>query len=192
MPKYLKALAKTMEISVDDLIHGRYRAPDEQQLQTYSDAPDHARAFEKDAVMIGQFDMAGIRGGQLVLRDQPGVMRRWEVNREWLNKNLSNISDPEKLALLTGFGDSMRPMFNPGDPLLVDTGVTTCDYDGVYFFRVNHEGHIKRLQRIPIAGGATVLRAKSDNLRYDPFDITHGMDFQFLARVVKAWCGESY
>lgn len=45
-----------------------------------------------------------------------------------------------KLCVVTGFGDSMRPMFNPGDPLLVDLGVEKADIDGVFFFRVGNEG----------------------------------------------------
>lgn len=92
------------------------------------------------------------------------------------------------LAIVTGFGDSMRGMFNPGDPLLVDRGVTSVDADAVYFFRVGEEGFIKRLQRIPGEG----IRVKSVNPDYDTWTIKPDMDFEVFARVVKVWCGTDF
>lgn len=102
------------------------------------------------------------------------------VTPEWVQKNVPNITSPSNLAIVTGFGDSMRPLNNPGDPLLVDRGVTSVDYDAIYFFRIG-EGFIKRLQRIPGVG----LRAIGENKVYQPWDITKDMDFQVFARVVK-------
>lgn len=85
----------------------------------------------------------------------------------------------------------MRPLYNPGDPLLIDCGINRADIDGVYFFRVGDEGFVKRLQRIPTVDGV-IIRAKSENARYDSFDITKGMDFEVFGRVVKAWRGEEF
>ena len=85
----------------------------------------------------------------------------------------------------------MRGMFNPGDPLIVDTGVRSVEIDAVFFFRVGKEGYIKRLQRIPTISG-TILRAKSENAAYDPFDIVEGMDFEVFGRVLKAWESSDY
>lgn len=86
---------------------------------------------------------------------------------------------------------ALRPFYNPGDPLLIDTGVKRADIDGIYFFRVGDEGYVKRLQRIPTADGV-VTRAKSDNEKHDPFDIVKGMDFEVFGWVVKAWRGEEF
>lgn len=86
----------------------------------------------------------------------------------------------------------MKPLFNPGDPLLIDTGRTRADVDGIYFFRVGEEGFIKRLQRIPTASNGMILRAKSENSKYDSFDIVKGMDFEVFGWVVKAWRGEDF
>jgi phage repressor protein C with HTH and peptisase S24 domain len=85
----------------------------------------------------------------------------------------------------------MRPLFNPGDPLLVDTGITEVKYDSVYFFRIGEEGFIKRLQRVPTENGM-IIRALSQNEDYQAFDITSGMDFQVLARVIRIWCGTDF
>lgn len=145
-----------------------------------------------DGFAIHQIDTGGRMGNDgLVLRDQPGVIRAWHVSREWMQQNVHRITSPANLAIVTGFGDSMRPLYNPGDPLLVDTGRKRVDVDGIYFFRVGEEGFIKRLQRIPTAQG-TVIRAKSENPAYDPFEITSGMDFEVFGWVVKAWRGEDF
>lgn len=141
-----------------------------------------------DALHIPHYDTGGAMGHGLVLRDQPGVIRGWTVNEEWLAKNARNYTAAKNLVIVTGFGDSMRPIFQPGDPLLVDTGVTAVEFDGIYFFRVGDEGFVKRLQRIPGEG----LLAISENKAYKEWTVKPEMDFQVFGRVVKAWCGEDY
>lgn len=137
---------------------------------------------------IPQYDAAGAMGnGGLVLDEQPpGIIKSWQVDEQWLRMNVPAHTGVANLCIVTGFGSSMQPMFNPGDPLLMDRGVTECRSDGVYFFRVGDHGWIKQLQRIPTAGGL-VIRAKSKNADYDPFDITEGMDFHVLGKILLAW-----
>lgn len=137
---------------------------------------------------IPHYDTGGAMGHGLVLKDQPGVIRGWTVNEEWLAKNARNYTAAKNLVIVTGFGDSMRPIFQPGDPLLVDTGVAAVDFDGIYFFRVGDEGFVKRLQRIPGEG----LVAISENKAYRDWTVRPDMDFQVFGRVIKAWCGEDY
>lgn len=140
-------------------------------------------------VVIPQYDTGGAMGAVgLVLRDQPGLIKGWRVTPEWVAKNVHSVTSARNLAVVTGFGDSMRPLYNPGDPLLVDIGVKKVDFDGVYFFRVGNEGFVKRLQRIPGVG----LRAISENKAYESWDIKDGMDFEVFARVVKVWRGEDF
>lgn len=140
-------------------------------------------------VVIPQYDTGGSMGAVgLVLRDQPGLIKGWRVTPEWVTKNVHSVTNARNLAVVTGFGDSMRPLYNPGDPLLVDTGVKAVDFDGIYFFRVGNEGFVKRLQRIPGVG----LRAISENKAYESWDIKPDMDFEVFARVVKVWKGEDF
>lgn len=127
-------------------------------------------------------------GAGVLLRDQPGHITSWRVTPEWIQKNVHNVTSPRNLAIVTGFGDSMKPMYNPGDPLLVDTGVNAVEFDGVYFFRIGEEGFIKRLQRVPGEG----LVAISENKAYREWTIREGMDFEVFARVVKVWRGDDY
>ena len=127
-------------------------------------------------------------GSGLLLRDQPGVIQSWQVNSEWIQKNIKSHTGAANLCIVTGFGDSMKGMFNSGDPLVVDRGVTTVEFDAVYFFRVGEEGFIKRLQRIPGEG----LRVLSENKKYESWTIRDGMDFEVFGRVLKAWQGEDF
>lgn len=143
----------------------------------------------EDNLDIPQFDTGGAMGGGLVLQDQPGVIQSWKVSPEWLRKNVKGYNSAKSLCIVTGFGDSMRPMFNPGDPLLVDISVNTVDFDSIYFFRVGNEGFIKRLQRIP-GEGLRVLSANRDN--YEPWTIKPDMDFEVFGRVLKVWRSEDF
>jgi hypothetical protein len=140
---------------------------------------------------IPQYDAGGSMGHGLVLPDQPGVIENWSVSREWMNKNVRNITGVDNLCIVTGFGPSMQPMFNPGDPLLVDLGVKSVIADGVYFFRVNDEGFVKQLQKIPTASGMKYV-AKSKNPDFDTFEILPEMDFEVIGRVVRVWCGTDF
>lgn len=151
----------------------------------------HSLRNESSDVVIRQFGTGGSMGRGIVLAEQPGVIKEWRVSDRWAQENVHRITSVKNLAIVTGFGPSMQPLFNPGDPLLVDCGIKRADVDGIYFFRVGEEGFVKQIQRIPTAGGL-VLRAKSYNTLYDPFDIVDGMDFEVFGRVVKVWRGEEF
>lgn len=184
-PRYMTALAKAMGTTVERLESGRF---------VVGESDQHIQSHEQDeaeGIKILQFDTGGAMGHGVVLRDQPGVIKSWTVSDSWLQQNVHRITGAKNLCIVTGFGPSMQPLFNPGDPLLVDRGVMRVDVDGVYFFRVGQEGFVKQLQRIPTANGL-VIRAKSYNTLYDPFDITEGMDFEVFGRVVKVWRGEEF
>lgn len=139
-------------------------------------------------IIISQFDTGGSMGSGLLLRDQPGVIQSWVVNAEWVQKNIKSHTGTGNLCIVTGFGDSMKGMFNSGDPLVIDKGVNSVEFDAVYFFRVANEGFIKRLQRIPGEG----VRVLSENKKYDSWTIKADMDFEVFGRVVKAWQGEDF
>lgn len=138
--------------------------------------------------LIPQYDARGSMGSGLLLRDQSGVIRNLNVSADWLRNNVKSCTAVENLCVVTGFGDSMRPMFNSGDPLLLDSGVKSVEFDAIYFFRVGDEGFIKRLQRIPGDG----IRAISENKGYESWTIKPDMDFEVFGRVVKVWCSEDF
>lgn len=127
-------------------------------------------------------------GDGLVLKDQPGAIKSWTVTDEWAQKNIHRVTSIANLSIVTGFGDSMKPTYNPGDPLLVDTGVTEIDHEGIFFFRVGNEGFIKRLQRIPGQGILVI----SDNGKYRDWTINSDSDFEVIGKIVKAWCSDDF
>ena len=180
----LESGAKRIEGSLDLM-------PTAFELVIANAADASLRPAMPDDVEIRQFDVGGGMGnGRLMLDDQPGVIKSWHVDQDWLRQNVRNYTAVQNLCVVTGFGPSMRPMFNPGDPLLVDRGVRTVETDAVYFFRVGGHGYVRVLQRIPTSEGAK-LRAKAKNPDYDPFDIDlKAMDFEVLGKVLTVWKSE--
>jgi phage repressor protein C with HTH and peptisase S24 domain len=123
-------------------------------------------------------------GRGLFAPEHDEVVSSMSVNRAWLSRN-ATFTSHTNLALVTGFGDSMKGTFEDGDILLVDRGVTEVKVDGVYVLSLNDELYIKRLQRRP--GGSLLMI--SDNDRYEPYEINgkHQAEFAVLGRVVLAW-----
>ena len=143
---------------------------------------------DESGYTISEYDASGSMGTGLILRDQSGSIKNWRVSSDWVGKNVKSYSSIDNLCIVTGFGDSMRPMFNSGDPLLLDSGVKSVEFDAVYFFRVGDEGFIKRLQRIPGDG----IRAISENKSYESWTIREDMDFEIFGQVLKAWRSEDF
>ncbi|UST52929.1 LexA family transcriptional regulator [Comamonadaceae bacterium OTU4NAUVB1] len=194
-PQYLSALARTMGTTVEVLDQGLFSVADKGIVsdhivlnealttgQTYSESTQ-----DREVVHIPQYEAGGAMGQNLILQgDQPGIIRHMAVTQEWAQKNLKAHTGLQNLCIVTGFGDSMKPMYNPGDPLILDKGITTCEVDAVYFFRVDGHGFIKRLQIIPGEG----IRVISVNKDYEPWTIKRDSDFEVFGRVMKAWRGE--
>jgi phage repressor protein C with HTH and peptisase S24 domain len=150
----------------------------------YGVGPMHLDALPRPGeIAVPQYETGGMGGTNgLILKDQPGVIRDWVVSPEWLRANVPLYSSLGNLCLVTGFGDSMPDLYNPGDPVLVDKGVRAFDGDGIYFFRIGNVGFIKRLQQI-----GTSLRVISQNKEYEPWTMPEDADFEVLAKVLKAW-----
>ena len=146
-------------------------------------------------IVIPQFDTGGaMGGGHLLLAEQPGLIKSWRVDQEWVRLNVRQYTSLANLCIVTGFGPSMKPMFNPGDPLLVDLGVKNIDHDAIFFFRIGDEGYIKQLQRIPDPiGPGKIIRAKSKNPDYDSFDIHPSNPyFEVIGKVLTVWRSDQF
>lgn len=168
--------------------HAMHEASAPSTLANGGETPARALA---DELSIPQYETGTrISQGNLVLEGkQPGMIKSWRVDLEWLRMNVRHYTSVQNLCIVTGFGPSMRPRFNAGDPLLMDKGITSMEVDGVYFFRIGDSGYIKQLQRIPSERG-TIYRAKSYNPDYEPFDITAKMDFQVFGKILTIWKSE--
>lgn len=157
-------------------------------------AEDTEAASDGDVTIL-QYDSGGGMGrSRLLLADQPGVIKSWHVDHEWLRRNVKHYTSINNLRIVTGFGPSMRPMFNPGDPLLLDIGVTHIDHEGVFFFRIGDEGFIKTVQRIPQPNGGRLLLIRSRNQEeFSDFMVDEKtMDFHVLGKILTVWKSEQY
>jgi phage repressor protein C with HTH and peptisase S24 domain len=186
----LDKAAKLLEVTREELMYGEGV---DLQIERIENG-DHAQALatpisvDYSHITIPQYETGDAMGAGIVLKDRPGVISSWRVSPEWIQKNVPHCTSPKNLAIITGFGDSNLGIYNPGDPLLIDRGVTTCEHDGIYFFRVENEGFIKRLQRIP-AQGILVI---SNNPAYRDWTITETMSFEVFGKVIRAWRGENF
>lgn len=150
--------------------------------------PGFQQAKQTENYEIRQYDTGGGMGNGLILKEQPGVIENFRVNANWLRENLKGYSSTKNLCIVTGFGESMKPLFNPGDPVIVDLSIKEFIGDFPYFFRIGDEGYIKRLQKIPGQG----LIALSANREYRDWPIQQDMDFEILGRVLKVWKSEDF
>lgn len=156
-----------------------------------------APSEDENEVTFAQFDVSGgmDTNGKLVLEaEPPGIIKSWRVDREWLRLNVPVYTSLQNLCIVTGFGPSMKPMFNPGDPLLMDRGVTKVDHEGVYFFRVGDEGFIKIIQRVPEFDGPGIkLRIISKNPDFAPYEISaKHPHFQVIGKILTVWKSEQF
>lgn len=175
---------------ISEMVSGLEQSEAESQRGSTSDIFTKLPPGELPDVVIPQYKAGGAMGNGLILEEkQPGIIKSWSVDRDWLHLNVRNHTGVGNLCIVTGFGSSMRPKYNPGDPLLLDRGVNTVENEGIFFFRVGNHGFIKQLQRIPTEDGM-IIRAKSLNKDYDPFDITAKMDFAVFGKVLTVWRSE--
>lgn len=169
-------------------------------LVTPAQAPYESPA-EDDGLpdlVIAQYDVGGAMGrnGKLILEaEPPGIIKSWRVDQEWLRLNVPVYTSLGNLCIVTGFGPSMKPIFNPGDPLLMDRGVNHVDHEGIYFFRLGDEGFIKIIQRVPnFDKPGFVLRIISKNKEdFPPYDISpKHPDFHVMGKILTVWHSEQY
>lgn len=91
-------------------------------------------------------------------------------------------SNPSNLKAFTARGDSMRPLIEDGDTVLVDIGRTDIVNQGVFVFTSNNEWRIKRLN-LKLNGTLEVI---SDNPTYEKEYLTpdDNIDIVIRGRVV--------
>ncbi|MCV4285065.1 LexA family transcriptional regulator [Pseudomonas capsici] len=181
-------LEEKIGLSPGTLIYPMQPAVDTEQDKERKVIAIDSRRKTKDSSFfkIPHFDVAGSMGdGKVLSEPHIEVIRDMTVHMDWLRTQGLTYSKLENLAIVTGDGDSMAPTFSDGDSLLVDRGITEIRADAIYFFTLDGQMFIKRLQRI--AGGS--LRMISDNQAYPP-QMIEGADLEKIhiqARVLLAW-----
>lgn len=160
-------------------------------VQTTPDTLRHAR-IEKGVIQQGNMvdipnlsATASMGPGVPCELDHDGVLSRISLKIDYIKEHMSDISSPNNLRTITGYGDSMKGTFNHLDQIFVDVGVTTADVDGIYVFTIHDELFIKRLQRRP-QGGFLVI---SDNSKYQPITLNKEecADLRILGKAHTVW-----
>lgn len=180
----LEPLANLFNISISQL-KGR------ESLGNSDRAEDRrvGSTIKPDSIDVPVMDVVGSMGSGVLAPDHDTVIGSIRLSMQFIRLNLPVISRPDALRITTGQGDSMLPTFRDGDPLIVDTGITSVQTEGVYMYLRGEELFIKRLQRL----GHGKIKIISDNRKlYDPevIEREEAENLIILARVLYAWRGE--
>jgi phage repressor protein C with HTH and peptisase S24 domain len=120
-------------------------------------------------VRVEQLEAAAGMGEGIDNPDFPEVIRAIDFEPGYIRSIAGFIPAPGRLRLITGSGDSMLPTIQPGDSVVVDTGITSFDGDGIYLINMGNGHQIKRLL------DRGVIHVASENKSYgDPFPIPEG------------------
>jgi len=88
---------------------------------------------------------------------------------------------PEHLSAIRVDGDSMEPVLNSGDTVLIDHTRTTIEGEGIYVLRLDGHLYAKRLQRN--FDGVVII---SENKQYQPINVPRDRmdELQVIGRAV--------
>lgn len=119
---------------------------------------------------------------------QDTVVDHLRLAGTWVRQHLPGISSTLNLAVVTGYGNSMSPVFNDGDVLLVDRGVREIKTDQIYALSFRDELYIKWIQRFPDGS----LKIVSENKTFEPIHIPKDQveGVTVHGRIVWAWNGK--
>ncbi|WP_258010421.1 LexA family transcriptional regulator [Stenotrophomonas maltophilia] len=110
------------------------------------DQPVSAPATQSDYVRVQQLDAEAGMGGERINDDFPEIIRAMDFEPAYIRSIVGFVPPPGRLVLVTGRGDSMIPVIQPGESLMVDTGLSHFDGDGIYLINTGNGQQIKGLQ----------------------------------------------
>jgi len=140
-----------------------------QEAATVTSPPVSTSETPSAYVHVEQLDAEAGMGGEVFNDDYPEVIRAMDFTPSYIRQIIGFLPPPGRLVLLTGRGDSMQPVIQPGDVVVVDTGVNSFDGDGLYLINMGGGHQIKRL----LDRGQ--VHVSSDNPSYGgPFPIPEG------------------
>lgn len=115
-------------------------------------------------ILVEQLEVEADMGDGRENLDYPEVIRSVEYTEAFIRNLIGFIPQHGRLKLVTGYGNSMTPVIQPGEVVLVDTGIQMFEGDGIYLINTGHGQQIKALQD----RGDTVY-VLSANPLYPPF-----------------------
>lgn len=119
----------------------------------------------KESFYVEHLDIIASAGFGYLNSDVQEVIKLIEFDRDQA-KLLFNGLMSDNLKVININGDSMQGTFDSGDALYIDVSIRFFEGDGIYVFTFGRNLYIKRLQVIK-----DIIRVKSDNALYDPWEI---------------------
>ena len=153
------------------------------------DSP-HQPSTDDDDLRIPRFDTGGAMGAGVELRDQPGVIQSLRVSRGMAAQERAPLHGGQQALRGDGFRRQHAPHVQSGRSAAGGPGRGKGRYRRRVLLPRRQRGFIKRLQHTSARG--LLIRAKSENPKYDAWDITEGMDLQIFGRVLKVWRSDDF
>jgi phage repressor protein C with HTH and peptisase S24 domain len=129
-----------------------------------------ASEIAPDYVRVLQLEGDGAMGDGAINDDYPEVIRAMDFTPAYIRSVVGFMPRPGRLVLVTGRGDSMIPVIQPGESLIVDTGVTAFEGDGIYLINTGGGQQIKALQH----RGDAVYVVSANVALYPAFPLPRG------------------
>lgn len=120
---------------------------------------------------VAHLDAEGDMGDGRINADFPDVIRSIDLAEPYIRSIVGFLPPPGRLVIITGRGDSMIPTIQPGEALIVDTGIGTYDGDGLYLINLGHGQQVKRLIDHGMEAG---IHVHSDNSAYPAIQMPAG------------------
>ena len=146
-------------------------------MKEKSYAPNRRAAEQTDWVEVKRLNI-GASAGPGALPVDEAAYDAFRFSRRWMAEQ--GLADAQ-LSAITVEGDSMEPLLNNGDEILVDQ-TSRAFRDGVHVVRLGETLMVKRVARAA-AGRFALL---SQNLAYPPVDVSAD-EIEIIGRVV--WKG---
>lgn len=165
--KALVAIASAGGVSIDWLATGR---------GAINDAAEDLSGM-KDYAFVPLYD-AQCSAGDGAWNENSRVLTHLSFTRYSLRKQGLT---PEHLSAIRVDGDSMEPVLNSGDTVLIDHTRTTIEGEGIYVLRLDGHLYAKRLQRN--FDGVVII---SENKHYQPINVPRDRmdELQVIGRAV--------
>ena len=163
----------------------------EAPIQPSASAPVGIPAFSRDQPALGYVRLQHLSpkpsmGLGSELCEPAQLVRHLDVLESWVRQKVGSASY-DRIKILTGCGQSMRPTIQDQDLVFVDIGQRTIDIPGIYVLDVCGRFLLKRA--MILSDGTLVLR--SDNTAEFPdeerIDLSKAAESVNVAGRVKAW-----
>lgn len=105
-------------------------------------SPATSASYVRVQQLDGDVDM----GDGRINDDYPDIVRGMDFAPTYIRSVVGFVPAPGRLVLVTGRGDSMIPVIQPGESLMVDTGINSFDGDGIYLLNTGNGQQVKALQ----------------------------------------------